>query len=151
MQILKKIDRTEMASGLLLLGVGTFVYVEALNYRLGQLSSIGPGMFPQALGVILIICGAVTLLASFTRSAPLAQFNWRPMVVLSVALMAFAVILPRFGMIPAVMALVLIARFSETRYGLLGTLLLAGIIAPMCWLVFVIGLGFPLSAFRWPR
>ena len=150
MQILKKIDWTEMVSGLLLLGLGTFVYVEALNYRLGQLSSIGPGMFPRALGVILIICGAFTVLVSFARSAPLTQFNLRPMIVLTVALIGFAMVLPRFGMIPAVMVLVLISRFSEMRYGLAGTLLLAALLALMSWLVFVVGLGFPLSAFRWP-
>lgn len=150
MRITDRIDWTELVSGLLLLGLGAFVYVEALNYRLGQLSSIGPGLFPRALGVILILCGAGTAFASFSRAAPLAVFNWRSLVVLSGSLLAFALILTRFGMVPAVVALVLIARLSETRYGLIGTILLASALALMSWLVFVLGLGFPLSAFRWP-
>jgi hypothetical protein len=150
MRITDRIDWTELVSGLLLLGLGSFVFIEALNYRLGQLSSVGPGLFPRALGVILILCGAGTVLASFSRAAPLAKFNWRSLFVLSVSLLAFALILTRFGMVPAIMALVLFARFSETEYGFLGTFLLASALALMSWLVFVLALGFPLSAFRWP-
>jgi hypothetical protein len=98
MRIIERIDRTELVSGLLLIALGAFVYTEALNYRLGQLSSIGPGLFPRALGVILVLCGAGTVLASFARAAPLSAFNLRPMVVLAAALLAFALILTRFGM-----------------------------------------------------
>lgn len=143
------LERTELASGLLLLALGIFVYLEAGSYRMGSLTNIGPGMFPRALGVILVVCGLGTLIASFTRAAPLPAFKWRAAAALTVALLFFALTVNRFGIVVAVIGMTLIARLAEPDYRLPGTLALAVVLAVLSWLVFIVGLGFPLRAFRW--
>lgn len=144
------IERTELASALLLLALGGFVFWEAGNYRMGTLSNIGPGMFPRALGAILIVCGAGTLLAALARSAPLPEFKWRAAGAMTAALLVFALCINRFGIFPAVIGMTLTARLAEPDYRVVGTVVLAVILAVLSWLVFVVGLGFPLRAVRWP-
>lgn len=145
-----RVDRTELLSGLVILGLGVLILIESATYSLGQLSSIGPGFFPRALAVILIVCGIGTVLASLSREAPLPEFKWRPLAAVSMSLFFFAFTITGFGLIPAIAGLTILARLSERELSLPAVLMLAFALAILSWLIFVFGLGLPIRAVRWP-
>lgn len=139
-----RIDPTDAVGGGLMIGLGAAASVISLGYPMGNLARIGPGAFPLALGVILMLLGAGIILGALGRSGALPRPNWRAGATVLAALVAFAVLIDRFGLVPATIACVLVARLADGRFRLGPVLVLAAILAALCWGIFVLGLNLPI-------
>lgn len=142
------VNSTELAGGLLAIALGGFAVWEASGYPIGELSQMGPGYFPVALGVVMIGLGAALIFEglradgeSFERPA------WRALVFVLAGIGAFALLLERTGLAPASVALVLLAALAEPRFRPGPAILLALAVSAVSVLIFSVMIGIPLPAF----
>ena len=137
--------RDKIAGGILVL-IGLYVIATSLEYRLGTLARMGPGMLPVGLGVLLVLFG--TLIALFVRpeageTAP--ALKWRPIVLVLAAVLAFALLAEPAGLIPATAALVFLSGFADPDHTFKSLSLLFVVLTAFVWLVFVQAIGIPFK------
>lgn len=142
----------QLAGGALIFVIGAGAAIIGLSsYRMGTLAMPGPGLFPVALGFILAALGAGIVVQGLGRKGERMSFDWQTTVAILSAVIAFALVVRPFGLVPAVFATVLIARLAEPlRFNIRLSLTLAAAAAASAWLIFVVLLHSPVAAFRWP-
>ncbi|QKV19024.1 tripartite tricarboxylate transporter TctB family protein [Oricola thermophila] len=147
------VNKSNMAGGGILTAVGLLVTAQAVSYGLGNLRSIGPGLFPLVSGIALTLLGLGLVLASLLGGQqdelPVRQIRWHAALSVFGGLLAWAVLTPSFGLVPGTVALVLAASFAAGRPR---PSLLLGLIVVLCgagYLLFVKGLGLTLAAFKY--
>ena len=147
----QRVGRPGVPGGLIALAVGLWVMAEAQGYPMGSARRMGPGWFPTALGGLMAAMGATLAGLSLWRSEPPRGEDERadPRALLAVlaGLAAFALLLPRAGLVPAVAGLVVVAAQGSGQLRPVAGLGLAGVLALLAWAVFRLGLGLPLPAF----
>lgn len=140
----------DLLAGLLLTGTGIAFAIGSLDFRLGTPLSMGPGFFPLAVSLLLVVLGVLSLIPAFKGGAGLPAFDLRQLLVVSTALLVFALMIVPFGLLPSVVAVVLVGAFADRRSRVLQTLALAGGVCFGVWLVFLLGLGLNIPAYRLP-
>lgn len=116
------------------------------NYSFGSSARMGPGYFPVALGSILALLGAISVIRAFVRPGePVAAFAWRPLLAILGAVVLFGLLLERAGVIVALVCLIGVGALASRNSRLDATSVgaFAGLIA-FCVFVFVKGLGLPM-------
>lgn len=144
-------DYKDIAGGLLLVIVGLFFsWYASAYYDLGTPRRMGPGMFPVALGLVLAAFGAIMVVPAFFRRGEMPVVRiWTPIFVL-IGVAGFAMLIRPFGLMPAVMAVVIISSFAELKVRPVSLAILTISLCVIAWLVFRVGLGLPVAMFRWP-
>ena len=105
----------DFLSGLVFLAFGLAAMVIAdRDFPMGTLAHMGPGNFPAALGVVLALFGVFLAARGLGWSKTEAAVHWdlRPVGCIVGAMVAFGFVLPRFGLIAALVAMFLIAAFA---------------------------------------
>lgn len=144
-------DYQDIVSGAVLILIGVFATIHALtSLSLGTISRMGPGMFPAAIGFILAIFGAVILVPALFRAGEFPRIDIRSFASIFASILAFAMIIRPFGMIPAIIALTLIASRADSKLSLFHTAILAAGLSLGSTLIFQVALGVPVAAFAWP-
>src|SRR5690554_6585417 len=93
----------DIVGGALLIAIGLLVTTNALiNYDLGTLRHLGPGMFPAWLGLILAGIGGLILVFGFLSSGEHIAVDYRQLAAVTLGLVAFAFTIGLFGLVPAV-------------------------------------------------
>ena len=136
-------------SGVLFILIGTAAIIVGTKYNLGTAARMGPGYFPVVLGAMLMGFGVIALVRSFVRPGEaIGAIAWKPVLLVTGAVVAFAFLLKTVGLIVALLALILVsaAASSKFKFELRATLAMVGLIA-FCALVFVKGLGVPMPLF----
>lgn len=148
-------QQRDLLGGLLLIAAGVFVaWYASTHYNLGTFRRMGPGMFPMGAGIILAVLGALVLVPAVTRPAALAaqkaSYQIWPAFIILVAVAAFGVMVPIFGLIPGVIAVTAISSLAgaDWRPGRVAGLVV--VLCLMAWLIFRLGLDLPIPSFRWP-
>lgn len=150
MHVPRTADRLDLVAGALLLVLGVFVIWESGHYGMGRMANIGPGFFPRVLGVVLAFAGAGTILGALGRQGSVPALRLRVAAAVGGALLAFALLIEPFGIVPATVALTIVARFAEPRPNILHVLVLSLGLSALCAAVFVWGLNLPLSLVKLP-
>ncbi|MGY6533880.1 MAG: tripartite tricarboxylate transporter TctB family protein [Pararhodobacter sp.] len=151
-----RIDPRAVAGGLLATALGGFALWQGAGYDIGTARRMGPGWFPVALGGLLVAMGLVLALWGMVRrpqasgaeaDAESESPDWRALAAIAAGLAAFAALVERAGLVPAVFALVALSSLAAGPPRPLRVALLAGVISALSYLVFRLGLGLPLPAF----
>jgi hypothetical protein len=144
-------DFKDLIGGGLLVLIGLFVGINAIvNYDLGTLRHLGPGMFPLWVGFLLAGIGAVILVLGLFREGERIELHFRQFVAVVAGVAIFAATVGYFGMVPAVVLLTIAAALADDKLNLRDTAILSVGLAIIALLVFRFALGIPLEAFRWP-
>ncbi|PWC32593.1 tripartite tricarboxylate transporter TctB family protein [Azospirillum sp. TSO35-2] len=139
----------DLVAGLLLSAIALGGLWLARDWAAGSLALMQAGFFPRLICALLLAMGLATMLRGLTADGPPAQgWAWRPSVAITVAVVAFAALLDRLGLVLAILALIGIGGLAgrPLRPGPLTALwatLATGCIAIFSW-----GLGLPLQI--WP-
>lgn len=133
---------------LVVLGLGVGFYAAA-KFEIGHPSRMGPGMFPTVLGFLLAGIGALIGVPAIFRSGELPTVDWRPLIFITLGTLLFSLTVTRLGMVPAVALLTVAAVFASTKVRLLDTLILVVALSILAYVIFRLGLGIVLEAFRW--
>ena len=136
-------------SGLIFVALGAAFIGLALQYRLGDLHRIGPGMFPTLVGALLTGLGSIVAVRALVLDGPpIEPMQARPLLVSLLAIVLFALALQWLGLVAAIAVLVLVGVYAARDVRLLQTLGLAAFLILFAVVVFVWLLGLPLSL--WP-
>jgi hypothetical protein len=144
-------DYRDIVGGGLLLLLGLFIGINALiNYDLGTIHHMGPGMFPMWLGFLLAGIGGVIAVIGMFRPGERITPDYRQFVAVILGLAAFAFTVGLFGMVPAIVVLTIGAVLADNRLSVVGMAALAAALSIIAILVFRVGLAIPLEIFKWP-
>lgn len=136
-------------AGLLFIAIAAAFIWLATGYRYGTPQRMGPGFFPIWVGGLLAILGAIVLLRSLVIEGPrVDRLGLRQLLVTMIAVAAFGLVLSQFGLVAAIVALVLIGAFADDTTRPLETIALAVFLAAFSVGIFVYLLGLPLPV--WP-
>ena len=139
----------DLLAGLLFLAFGLGFLVLAQRYPMGSARRPGPGYFPQLLSLLLIGIGVATALrALFSQPVPVGNIALKALLLLSLAVVAFAFTVERGGLAIAVVVLVLISSRASHAFRLSQALALALALAAFSALLFGFGLGLPFPILR---
>lgn len=146
-------DIPEIATGGIITLLGAAAVVGSVQLDLGTATNMGPGFFPLLISVALMLSGAVQVVLAFRLppqdDAP-KRIDWLPLLAISLAGLAFGLLIVRLGLVPAIVAAVLISALPDPRLRRweVGALAIACCI--VAWLVFSLGLGLTLPLFVRP-
>lgn len=133
------------------IGVGIVAIAEGVRLGLGSMSRMGPGYFPAAAGGLLVALGLLLLVNAVRKDGPLSRIPFGlPVILLLASLIAFGILLPKVGLAPATIVLMLIASLAVSGRIGLGDVIYAVATSVVAVLVFINGLGMVLPAVQWP-
>jgi hypothetical protein len=147
---MSRVDKTDLLAGAVIVAIGGWFAVGALDYRMGTVVRMGPGFVPFGLGLIGVVLGLLIMLASLGRRGALPSFEWRAAVPVLTAIAVFALVLPWVGLVPATVASVLVSSFASPTSTVRETLAVATAVAILVWVGFVILLAMPIPVLRNP-
>jgi hypothetical protein len=149
-----RVDPRDLIGGAILIGIGLLAMVVASEYPFGTARRMGPGYFPMVLGGITTFLGLAIVIKGFipawrdegVGSPP----NFRNIIGISAAVAGFVIIGGRFGLIPGILVLVIVAGLVDRGNSLRTVLLLAATVVAMGVVIFRWGLGIIFPLFDWP-
>lgn len=132
---------------LALLGVAAcFIAYTSLNF--GTVTNIGSAVYPLILSA-LIAAISVYVLVVGDREAPKA-IDVRGFAGVVASVVVFIAMIEHFGLIPTVIASMIVAYAGQTKGGYGFFTVYASLFAAGTWLLFSFALGLPLPAFELP-
>ena len=140
----------DFVTGLLFIVVGIGAIWIGADYAMGTAQRPGTGVLPRILAWCLIGCGGLLWIKAFLSDGPdLGGLAWRPLIMITLALIAFSVLIDRAGLVVAMLASMTLAALGtpQTRWGeyVLFSIIMLVIGVGM----FVYGLGMPVRALPW--
>ena len=120
-------------------------------YSVGTAFQMGPGYFPRALGVLLIVLGALLSLLSLRGSQEEGSkivWRWKPLAIILSSVCVFALVGQWLGLIVGSLLLVLISSMAREGFNWKEATIIGLILGVASVAVFVYGLGVPLPV--WP-
>lgn len=100
----------DFGAGLIFAAAGGGALVLSQGYPWGVLARMGPGLFPALLGGLLLLIGvAVAARGVAVEAAGAGEIAWRPLLGIPAAVLAFALLVERAGLLVATLALVILA------------------------------------------
>lgn len=146
--------RDFLAGGLMiLLGLGTIFAARDLDF--GTMETIGPGVMPLALGVVLTLLGVLIAGSAAgsededTDTVIPRQPQWRGWICVIGGPLLFILFGHYGGLIPATFACVFVASLGDRAATLKSSLVLATGITVAGYVVFSYALGVQLPAWSW--
>ena len=139
-------------SGLMFVVVGLGFSWGSLEYSFGSSARPGPAYFPFGLGVLLAVMGAAVWFASITVETedgdPIGDIAWKPLLIISGAVLLFGVALPRLGMFASLPLLIIVSALAGDEWHWKDALLNTVVLTLGSWLIFIKGLNLVIPL--WP-
>ena len=136
-------------SGLLLVMFGAGGVWFALKLRLGTAINMGPGYFPLIIYACIIVLGLVIAVRGITTpQQAFGRILWRPLLVVTAAVLAFWLLIEPAGFVIAAAVLMLTAIAAQGRLSGFQSLLFTAVAVLFATLLFVIALKLPFPL--WP-
>lgn len=144
-------DYKNIIAGTSVLGLGLFAALYGLGtMRLGTIAQMGPGLFPVTLGFVLSGFGLAIAIPAFFRSGTLPEVDLRSFLAVSASILAFALLVRNFGLVPAILVLCVVASFADGKLAAWKAALLGLGLALLTVLIFRFGLGLQIRLLAWP-
>ena len=141
-------DSKAVARGAIFLALGLLAVVAGHHYPTGSPTNMGPGYFPMLVSGLLIALAVVNICLGLRRRDAVGSrpvFALYPLALISLGVVAFALLIERAGLVAAVAALVILACLGggRPRIGELVVMLL--VLEGIASALFVFGLGMPVE------
>ncbi|MBX9758401.1 MAG: tripartite tricarboxylate transporter TctB family protein [Beijerinckiaceae bacterium] len=137
-------------SGLLFMSIGAAAAYLGRDFVFGTMTRMGPGFLPTVLAWLLIAIGAFVAARGLTlKGSRIEPSTWRPQIVIVIAIVLFALMIERVGLVPTVFVVTNVASIAATEFRFRDSLLLSAGLSVACYLVFVTMLGLPLVGVAW--
>jgi putative Ca2+/H+ antiporter (TMEM165/GDT1 family) len=122
--------RRDYYAGALMILVGLVAAQDARHYAIGTLRQMGPGYFPLALGVVLIVLGLLIAGTAATgeltaEEAAMPRSEWRGWGCILAGPVLFIIFGEIGGMLPATFACVFVAALGDRETSVKGAAILA--------------------------
>ena len=137
---MKQKDTADIIGGILIIAVGVFAVLHSQQYDMGHLRQMGPGFFPTAVGIILIVLGVLITLPALFRHGPSVKVNWKGFLWVMLSIFVFGITLDPLGL-PIAVVLAVIAATGASTLVWRTKVILAVSVAVITYLIFSLGLG----------
>ena len=130
-------------AGVMFIAFGLLFMVLSRQYQIGTAAKMGPGYFPMILGGLMAFLGLLVLLPSIRARTPevkVSRIDLRSNALVLLAVIVYALTLPKLGFIVALFLLILISSLASHEFRLKETLISSVVLLVFSWLVFVKGL-----------
>ncbi len=145
-----RINVPDLAFAVFLVALGALAFSLASQLTMGSAAAMGPGYVPRGLSVIIMIYGVVLgARALFSGALPFPAVEMRPLVLLSGAVVLFAVLLPVVGLAVTSFVVVLCAGYAAYDVRLRENAVAALALAAFASILFVSVLGLPIKVLPW--
>jgi len=143
---LKRLLGKDFLSGVMFIAFGLFTLWFGRNLAVGTTVRMGPGYVPQMLAYIMLGLGLIIAVVALyvggdTTEAP----KWKPITMVTLGIVAFALLFETTGMLPALIALVLLASLGGDEFKIVEVLGNIVVLTILCVIVFKVGLGMNIS------
>ncbi len=139
----------DFVAGLMFAGWGLAGLWLGQSYPAGSALRMGPGYMPRLLCWGLLILGAlITIKGIIVAGEKVERWHWRPLLMVSAAVLAFAFLLEPAGLLVATFAIVTIGALGGPEFRPVEVLFLAAGLALGAVVLFIYGLNLPLAI--WP-
>ena len=135
-------------SGVLFMAFGLGVLAIARHYPFGTTTRMGAGFFPMVLASVLAIFGLIIVVKACVakRRSDITNTALVPLLVIA-ATVLYGALVQEAGFVAVTFISVLVAARASRRGGWASQLLLAAGTTLCCFLIFIQGLGLPLTSF----
>ncbi|MBN9538981.1 MAG: tripartite tricarboxylate transporter TctB family protein [Reyranella sp.] len=139
----------DFLSGLLFIGFGLLALYFGQKLALGTPVRMGPGYVPRMLSLVLLGLGAlICIVAAISGGELVEKPKWKPITLVTIGIVCFALLFERAGLLPALVVLILIASLAGEEFKLTEVLGNMVVLAVLCTVVFKVGLGMNVSIVR---
>lgn len=140
----------DIICGLFFMGIGVFGLWIARDYPMGTPVRLGTGVFPVILCWGMIGSGTIILLKGLlVEGEHIGAIAWRPVILISVAATAFALTIDPFGLVVAMIVMIVPAIFAGHEFYPKESIIFSAILVLMGVAMFIWGLGMPVKTFPW--
>lgn len=137
----------DLIAGLVFSGIGLAALIIARNYPFGSTLNMGAGYFPAIVSALILFFGVVLIIQEMIagNGPAFGDIAWRPLLIITGAVIGFALLIDRSGLIPAVTFLVMASWFADPgrNWRQLPVQIVIGIAVPI--LIFRLGLKMPIN------
>lgn len=140
----------DFLAGLLMICAGTVAFYMALNYPFGTSLRMGPGYFPRVLAGLLIAFGLWIGLRGLRSGEKVdGIWGWKPLLLITLALVTFGWLMERVGLVPSLVTLFLITAYAGHEFRFKEVVILTVVMIAFAYGVFIYGLNMPYRLFWW--
>ncbi|WP_417209801.1 tripartite tricarboxylate transporter TctB family protein [Antarctobacter sp.] len=142
----------DILGGLMLIAIGGFALIYSVStLKLGSFRRMDAGMFPTLVGGFIVVIGIALLVPALTRPRDVSlRIHPRPLICVLLSILAFALLLRPFGLIPAIVVLTWIASLADGKLGPRGFVVLPLSLVVICIAIFILGFGVRIDLLSWP-
>lgn len=133
----------DFLSGVMFSVFGLSAAIIASGYGFGTPARMGPGFFPIVVGGLLAAMGVALIVQSLRHpeaDQPVERLHLRPLFFISAAIVSFGILIEQRGLIAALVALIVIARFAGREGSLLELILMVIVLVAVAVGIFVYAL-----------
>jgi hypothetical protein len=137
----------DFLSGVMFIAFGLTALWFGRHLAMGTTVRMGPGYVPHMLAYILLVLGAIICVISLYSGGEQTEApKWRPITMVTIGIVAFALLLehtawsPVNGLIPALIALILISSVGSDEFHVGEVAANIVVLAILCLAVFWVGL-----------
>ncbi len=139
----------DFLSGVMFIAFGLVALYFGQHLAVGTTVRMGPGYVPRMLSFILLgLGGIISVMALFKGGETVERPKWKPITMVTIGIICFALLFERAGLLPALVVLVLIASLGGEEFKLTEVLGNMVVLAILCTIVFKIGLGMNISVIQ---
>jgi hypothetical protein len=144
--------RKDMVAGLMFVAIGLAFAYGASSYRMGVVSSMGPGYFPFWLGILLAFFGAcvfvVGVRSGASEATALGRWDFKSLAMIVGSIALFGLLLAPVGLLGAIVVVILLSSLASPEFNWGTTILNTVILTALSLAIFVWGIGLRLPI--WP-
>ena len=136
----------DFLAGLVFLAIGAAAIVVAREYPFGSAMRMGSGYFPTVLGAILALFGMfLTVRGVRAGDGAAIAWGWRPLAGVVGAMLVFGFLMPRLGMVPALVGMFFAAAAGGREFRVVEVLVLTAVMTAFAVVVFLYVLKLPFQ------
>jgi hypothetical protein len=136
----------DFLSGVMFIAFGLIALYFGRNLAPGTTVRMGPGYVPHMLSYIMLVLGLIISALALVYGGDVVEApKWRPITMVTIGIVAFALLLESTGMFPALVALVVIASLGGDEFKLWEVAVNTVVLTALCIIVFKVGLSMNIA------
>ena len=139
----------DFLSGAMFIAFGLLALYYGQNLAVGTPVRMGPGYVPRMLALIMMGLGVlICIIGLVAGSEPVEKPKWKPIVMVTIGIVCFALLFERAGLLQALIVLIGISSLGGEEFKLTEVIGNMVVLAIICTIVFKVGLGMNISIVR---
>ena len=136
----------DFLSGVMFIVFGLTALYFGRHLAMGTTVRMGPGYVPHMLAYIMMVLGLIIAVIALYAGGEIVEApKWRPITLVTIGIVVFALLFERTGMFPSLVALIFIASLGGDEFKLKEVLANIAVLTVLCVVVFKIGLSMNIS------